>query len=270
MKRILIISTILAAAVYLFGSCQKVITINLNDAAPKLIIEGTLTDQLNSCTVKLSKTVNYNEPNTFPPVSGAVITIADNLGNTAALAETMPGTYTAPAFQGVPGRNYTLAITAEGKTYTALSAMPAPVNIDTLVQDSINYGSFGGGGMHVFVWVIYQDPPNIANYYRFVEVVNHRTNTNIYISDDELRDGNLITRRISERDSTLSKGDSVSITLQCIDKNVFTYFDMLDQLSSMGFGGQSATPANPTYNFDNGALGYFSACAVRTKSIVIQ
>jgi hypothetical protein len=62
----------------------------------------------------------------------------------------------------------------------------------------------------------------------------------------------------------------VKVLLQSIDKNVFDYFTMLDQVMSDGFINQTATPANPTSNFDNGALGYFSACAVRSKTIVIK
>ncbi len=272
MKRFSIIVSVIIL-VYITTSCTKVVNINLNSSNPKLIIESGISDQAGSCRVQLSKSVNYNESNVFPPVSGANITIADNLGNTITLSETSAGIYTAPLFQGVAGRTYTLTVNAEGKSYTAISTMPFPVTIDTLVQDSASSGGFiggGGGKKHIFVWALFRDPTGINNYYRFVEEINHRINPNIYIMDDELRDGTLITRRISERDSTLKAGDSVHISLESIDKNVFTYYDMVDQLSGGGFGGQSATPANPTSNFDNGAFGYFSAYAVKTKLIVIR
>jgi hypothetical protein len=67
----------------------------------------------------------------------------------------------------------------------------------------------------------------------------------------------------------LETGDSVTILIQTIDKNVFTFFSQLSQISN-DFGGQPASPANPASNFDNGALGYFSAYAVRSKTIIIK
>ena len=60
----------------LSNSCTKVVDINLNDADPKIIIESSITDQAGSCMVTLTKSVNYSESNTFPAVSGAIVTIA--------------------------------------------------------------------------------------------------------------------------------------------------------------------------------------------------
>jgi hypothetical protein len=258
--------------IILFSACTKVIDINLNASAPRIIIEASLSDQPASCSVSLSKTVNYNEANVFPAVSGAIVTISDNIGNSVTLTETTPGKYSDALFQGVVGRIYTLSVSAEGKTYSAVSTMPAPVSIDTIVQDSISGNPFGQGSgpKDIFVWVVYHDPPVITNYYRFVEVINHHVSTGIFISNDELRDGNYIARRISERDSTLRKGDSVTIQLQSIDKAVYNYLDQLEQVTGGGFGGQTATPANPISNIDNEALGYFSVYSVKSKRIVIQ
>jgi len=258
--------------VLIFASCTKVIDINLNASSPKLIIEGSINDQANSCMVSLSKSVNYNESNTFPTVSDAIITISDNLGNATTLTETSPGVYTDIAFQGVASRVYTLTVNSEGITYTGISEMPAAVSIDSIAEDSVSGGFFGQGNNKTrkFVEVSYFDPPGVVNFYRFVEVINHKTTNNIMVSSDELRDGNYITRRIGQRDSTLVKGDTVTIRLQSIDKPVYNYFDQLDQTLSTGFGGLTATPANPVSNIDNGALGYFNAYSVREKKIVIK
>jgi hypothetical protein len=179
MKRDILILSAVIPALFTNTSCTKVVDINLNAASPKIIIESSISDQAGSCTVNLSQTVNYNEPNTFPAVTGALVTIADNLGNVSTLTETSPGVYTDASLQGVAGRTYILSVTAEGKTYKATSTMPGPVAIDTLVQDSSSFGGFGGGGRtkRIFVWVVYHDPPGINNFYRFIEVINGRTNT---------------------------------------------------------------------------------------------
>ena len=61
MKEIVLSVSVFLLAALSHISCTKVVTINLNSAAPKIIIEGNISDQPASCSVKLSKTVNFNE-----------------------------------------------------------------------------------------------------------------------------------------------------------------------------------------------------------------
>lgn len=270
MKRTFLDSSALLVIAFALSSCTKVIDINLNAAAPKLVIEGNISDQPSSCIVKLSTTVNFDESNTFPPVTGAVITLSDNSGNAATLSETSPGIYTTSSMQAVIGRAYTLSVTTGGNTYTAISTVPNAVNIDTLTQDSISTG-FGSSAKETkYVNVLFNDPAGINNYYRFVEIINGAVSDAIFIDDDRLRDGFTITDGLFQRDSTLHTGDGVTVLLQSIDKGVFNYFTTFLQLTGGGRGGQTATPANPVSNINGGALGYFSAYSVRSKSIVIQ
>src|SRR6185312_7927452 len=112
--------------------CQKVINIDLNSASPAIVIIGNINDQPGPYTVTLSQTVNFSAPNTFPPINGAFVTIADNAGNIDTLVETIQGTYITKRIMGVAGRTYSLTVTANGQTYTASSTMPQVVKFDTL------------------------------------------------------------------------------------------------------------------------------------------
>lgn len=246
-----------------FSSCQKEIDINLNSANPKIVIESEISDLLASCKVKLTKTVNYNETNNFPAVSGAEVRISDNVGNSEILTETSSGIYTSSTLQGVSGRIYTLEITDNGKNYLAVSEMPFPVDIDTLTVENSFFGN------NKFVTAKFKDPAGVENYYRLIQIVNGIQKTDIFIVSDYLQDGQTISQTLFFReDDDLATGDSVIVLLQNIDKDVYEYFRTLSQLS--GSGGQSATPANPSSNFDNGALGFLNAYAVRSKLLVVQ
>jgi hypothetical protein len=269
MKKHILFFSIILPSVLSISSCTEVVDINLNKAAPKLIIEGSVSDQPSDCYVKLSKTVNFDEPNNFPKVTGALVKISDNFGNTDLFTEKSAGFYTSLSFQGFAGREYTLSITAEGKTYTSTSVMPDPVKIDSIWQDKYVMGNFGGGGTIKYVKIQFKDPEGKNNYYRFVQTINGTEYNDIIIDNDQLRDGNNITQEIVRIDPRLKTGDNITMELQTIDKNVFSYFAQLNQISGHGFGGQSASPANPISNFNNGALGYFSAYSVRSKRIVI-
>src|ERR1700744_340542 len=77
-------------------SCQKVIDLKLDNAAPQIVIEGNVVNVRGGTqTVVISRSVPFTNTNTFPPVSGATVTINDGKGNNYTLTEstTTPGTY---------------------------------------------------------------------------------------------------------------------------------------------------------------------------------
>jgi len=250
-------------------SCTKVVDINLNDAAPKIIIEGGVSDRLASCSVKITKTVNFNEPNDFPAVTGASVTISDEFGEQATLTETTPGLYKADFYRGIAGKTYTLTVNAEGKTFVANSTMAYPIAIDTLIPQRVAFDHFGKTEFLNYVKIQYQDTKWEDNYYRFIEKINRTISTDIMVDNDMLRDGNIISQQIYSENPPIQEGDTITVYLQTIGKDIFTYFEQLLQVTSQDRGGQAAAPANPTSNFNNGALGYFSAYSVRSKKIII-
>ena len=245
-------------------SCEKIVSIDLNSTSPHIVIEATISDQAGPYIVQLSQTVNFVQNNTFPPVSGAKIFLSDNYGNLDSLIETIPGTYKTSTILGIPGRTYTLTVKTGGKEYVAVSTMPPPVKIDSL---SVQVQAFGRDKTK-YINVNFRDSAEVKNYYRFVEVRNGIVQKFTFLFDDRLQNGGLITSSLFAEEDTLNAGDNVLILLQCIDKNVYDYFRTIRQASGNG-GPQAASPANPLSNFSNDALGYFNACAVRSKLIVI-
>ncbi len=253
---------LLAISCWLISSCQKVININLNSASPQIVVQGNLSNQPAPYTVQLSQTVNFSDPNTFPTVSGVKMIINDNAGNTDTLKENPAGIYTGTKLIGTPNRTYTLLFSAMGKNYTSVSTMPSPVNIDSL---AITKSLFGKKKQ---VSVIFNDPAGIPNYYRLVEIVNHVMQNSTQVLSDELLDGQTITTRVSSRSDTLTlrTGDSITVLLESIDKGVYTHYISLQNASG---GSGQISPANPSSNVSNSALGYFCAYSVTTKSIVV-
>ena len=250
--------------VFISSSCQKVIDVDLKSVDPEIVIEANVSDQAGPYLVQLSKTVNFDQPNVFPGVSGAVVILSDNMGNADTLTEVSSGKYYTSSLAGVPGRNYFLKVQAEGEEYIAASFMSSAVVIDTIMVDSLTFG----GVSNKYLNVTFTDPASPGNFYRIIEIINGDTLSIINLSNDEFENGRQITVPIfSDEDPTLKSGDNVVIVLQCIDENVFDYF--LELLMMINSGGQSAAPANPTSNISNNALGYFSAYSVRSKSIVI-
>ena len=255
----------LLAALCLFSSCQEVIELNLNSASSILVIEGNIFDRkmppYHQCEVNLSRTVNYNGSNFFPPVLDAKVTISDDAGNSEKLSS-INGGYFTDNLKVVVGRKYNLTVLVDGKTYSASSTMPRAVEIDSLY-----FRSFFGTTK--FVTIDFTGPVRTENYYRFVQFVNNKRITGFsYLSQnlpEVLTTSYSFVSMIQRGDSLYKKGDSISVWLETIDKGAYDFFR-----TAGSYSGQSASLANPVSNISNGALGYFNACSVRkSKKILI-
>jgi len=257
---------LLLSALSAISACKKVIQVDLNNAAPQIVIEGEITNGQNPYQVKISKTVNFSASNSFPPVSGATVQVTDsNNGFAYPFIETSPGIYLANNFMGVTQHTYQLSVLAEGKTYTASSTMPAPVHLDSIsfVQNlDLNNKSA------INAVVNFQDPPGLGNYYQFTEFVNNIQVPDIFVFDDRLSDGKYIRNTLYNDTARLHVNDTVLVKMYCVDKNIYNYFFTLFEISGNN-SFQSASPANPVSNISNGALGYFSAHTISVKQIIV-
>jgi hypothetical protein len=253
----------------LFCACEKPIDIDLNSSDPKIVIEGGISDGQGSFTVKLTRSMNFDESHEFPAVSDALVKISDNAGNIEVLHEVSAGIYATTTMRGIPGRTYALEVTDDGEVYTAISTMPSPVHIQSASIEK-------GISVPFEISAKFLDPPGIANYYRLKQVIERGGSSAIIVDDDRLQDGSTITLLLplvvgdfGNGPPALRSGDSVTVVLQSIDKNVYEYLRMLNELQQEGLLGEPASSANPTSNISNGALGYFNAYAVTTKTIVV-
>ena len=245
-----------------FASCQDVVDLDLDAADQQIVIEGILTDQLGKHWVQITKSVPFDEPSQYPAVTGALVTIADDVELLDTLLESSPGVYeTQKLTQGIAGRIYTLRVVAEGKTFTAHSTMPAAVPFDNLVTKA----DFGGDFSLVTEFL---DPVGLGNFYNFSVLVNGKRSSSIFTLNDELIDGNLVKHDLFEPDLELLTGDSVTVEMFCLDRIEYKYLLTLELTLGGGPIGGS-TPSNPDNNFGGACLGHFSAQTVQAKSVVI-
>ena len=249
-------------------ACEKVIDVKLDTPASVIVIEGNITDQQGTQTIKISESVPYTASNIYPAITGANVRVTSDKGDSWTYTESSPGTYSIPATKGESGHTYTMSVVIKNTTYTAVSTMPERVNIDSL---SIKVFNFGGEESKQ-VQVHYKDPISIANQYRYILKVNGVQTKRVFAENDRFTDGNEVSNVIfySEDDNKeLTAGDKADVEMQCIDKNIFTYWSTLSQQTQNGPGG-GVTPGNPPSNISNGVLGYFSAHTVVNSSITVK
>ena len=244
-------------------SCEKVIQVDLNSAAPQIVITGEVTNEPGPYTVKISKTVNFSSSNTFPAISGAKVKISDKNGLIDTLSEVLPGIYTTHYITGTPGNTYTLSVLAEGKEFTAASTMPQAVPFDSVTIQKIRFFN----NEQISAVVNFKDPAGLGNYYQFTQFLNGTELPSAFVLEDRLYDGKYISQNLFGDTTNFKTGDNLAVKMYCIDANIYSYFRTYREVTSND--NRSASPANPNTNISNGALGYFSAHTTETKKIKV-
>ena len=253
-----------------FTGCQKVINVDLNEAAPHIVIEGLINDQRGPYTVTISKSGSYFNQPELQMVSGAQVTITDSFGTLDSLKEISAGVYLTSITKGVPGRTYSIKVVSENQEYDGSSTMQSHVDIDslTLVKSTSQRLDLGGDNKnptHVEIHCFFKDPVE-KNFYRLKVFKNDSINTQSYrLYDDQYTNGEESELRVAYA----TVGDTFRVELLSLDQSTYEYYRTLSDLifTNPIFG---STPANPNTNLSNGALGYFGACALSIRTIIIN
>ncbi|MBC7655490.1 MAG: DUF4249 domain-containing protein [Oligoflexus sp.] len=258
-----IIYCLSAFIILAFSACEDVIDLNLDNAEPKIVIEANVVNNQNFQIVKISKTKKFTDSNIIEPLSGATVIIKEDGGGTYNFTQLSPGVYKSGVFIGKPGIKYTVQVTISGKTYSATSIMPQVVVLDSLTVTELSFFS----RKNKFVQVNFKDPANVKNQYNYVITLNDTLINPYYVDEDRFNDGKTVTNTLFTSNPDLKTGDIVKVDFQCIEYNTYRYFFAITQIS--GNGGPPTAPSNPLSNFDNGALGYFSAHTTQLMSVKI-
>lgn len=187
---------LLALAALAFISCEKEVDVDLPETDPKLVVEGVIENGLPPIVI-LTRTQSYFAPTSLSSIAGifvkdAVITVSDG-SNTVTLqelgseglteeqvaqaaeltgldptllAEADISVYTLldNSMIGEVGRTYTLNITGDGKSCSAITKIPNIVPWDStwwrLAEQDADDDSSG------YVWGRLTDPDTLGNGYR--------------------------------------------------------------------------------------------------------
>ncbi len=246
-----------------FSACKKVISVNLNSTNPRYVVQGNVTNQPGPYLVNITKSINFDQDNVFPAVSGAIVVITDVTANQVdTLTETTPGNYNTHIITGTPGHTYHLYVNAANNIFTASSKMPMLVTLDSLYTQPSPFG-----GKHPQLVPVYTDPALVGvnyHYYHFMEYKNDTESSSVIVRNDALINGRVVNQPIGS--DGIIPGDSIAVYLECIDSGIYVYYSTLNQTNNQN----SATPTNPLTNLTGGALGYFSAHTSSMKSLIVH
>jgi Domain of unknown function (DUF4249) len=262
MKNILYILVVI-----LFASCEEVVNVDLNTAAPKLVIDASIKWQKgtlgNEQKIKLTTTTDFYST-TIPVVSGATVFI-----NFIEVPNS--GEYVCTNFVPVVNEDYTLTVINNGETYTATEKLIATPVIDSIEQTAVA----GFNGDEIQVKFFYQDNGLEDNFYLIGFKNNQVAFPEYGAITDEFFQGNQMFGFYTNAD--LKKDDILDMSLQGTNERYYNYMNKLLSIAGTVGGNPFATPPgtlkgniiNQT-NSKNYPLGYFSLGEIDTRNYTVE
>ena len=259
-------------------SCEDVIDLDLPQRPPLLAVEGAITDQPGPYVVKLALTAPYFREGPLPPVTGAVLTLAEDGagGSTETLRERSPGEYVTSQLRGQIGRQYTLTIQTEGQTYRAQTEIRRTMAIDSLGQKYIDV-TRGPDSVGYQVQFYARELPGPGDSYRYKVYRNGLLwdqPADLLVVTDDLLDGRYLAGPLDGH--SYQPGQRVRVEINSITDDYKLFLQQVaTQTNNRGlFAPPPANARTNVRNLEAGsarvAVGYFAGYTVRADSITIR
>jgi hypothetical protein len=294
MKSKIIFQTILSFVfLAICTSCERVIDIDLPNDGNLLVVEGTI--ELGEFP-KVAVTRNLGFFDNFPSdfegfinsfvIKDAVVTVNDGTQTYTLTYAELPFYpfffYTSTEFTGEFGKNYTLTVTADNKTVTAVTSIKPPVPIDSLYFGlnvfDVEEDSLG------FIYLEFKDPDTIGNAYRIYakkkmepfffpvegttfsdQFINGR-NFSIFSGQSDKPFG--IQDTFVPQEFFYKIGDTVDIRLASIDYTTYDFYNTLEAAAG-GNGNPFSAPTIVKSNI-KGGLGVWAGLSYTTQTVIAK
>lgn len=274
--------TLIMVAV-LMAACEDPISVDLNTAAPRLVVEASLDWQKgtsgNEQTIKLSTSTPYFDTEIVNDVIGATVSVTNtSTQQIVVFQDQNNGLYTTTSFEPILNDTYNLEIGYNNETYSATEVL-TPVSEIVEVTQSLE-GGFDDEILDVNIF--FMDPVDQENYYliRFIE--DGDLFPILETESDQFSNGNLMDEFFEKdgdtgtQEEAFEVGDEIAISLYGISERYFDYIDLLIEQYDSGGDPFSTTPSRVKGNClnrtnpKNYAFGYFRVTEVDEVIYTIQ
>lgn len=129
-------------------ACEEVIDVDLQDAEPILVVDAWINNRIGeNQIILLTTTLPYFSESVQPTISGASVTITDELGNNFVFNEVESGRYEwrpsiAQPTIGVEGTSFELSVLVNGSSYTSMTTMGRVPEIDSISIEQEEQSAF--------------------------------------------------------------------------------------------------------------------------------
>jgi hypothetical protein len=256
-------------------SCEEVVDLKLDTAAPRLVVDASIVwakgSSGNAQKIKLTTTTGYYDTET-PIVTGAVVSVSNSQNTIFTFDEiSNSGEYACSYFAPQIGEVYTLTIIYNGETYLGSEIFQSLAPITRVEQN--NEGGITGKDIEIKAY--FNDPANEENYYLYSYQYSNKTTISFDADKDKFFQGNEFSSRSINNE--LKAGDIINLTHMGISKQYFNYMSILIGIIGTNSGGPFQTPpatirgnikniTNPSHY----PLGYFALGETDLRRYVIK
>jgi hypothetical protein len=271
-----------------FFSCEKEITVDLPSAEDKIVIEGSIENNMVPIVI-ISRNMSYFDKvdtNTYSSliIDNAIVTVTCE-GITDTLFFFYP-IYTSFSTIGVIGKQYDLKVEVDGKIISGSTIIPNPIPVDSV---KFFPSKVEGRDSLGFIWFYAMDPDTLGNCYRiftktegkdpfFVHPMSSATN-------DQFFNGQLMEFSVESGDNPYIQepetnpdsvppsyyfkiGDTVTLKLSSITSDHYMFWYTVEQ--QMGTDGNPfASPTTVRSNLKGDALGVWGGYGSIPKTFII-
>jgi hypothetical protein len=300
-------SFILLAIILIAEGCITKFMPEINENRELLVVEGMITDQFETNSIRLTKSSRLDKKNLVKPVLGCILTISDDLNNTWQLKEKGNGYYNTDSlqFRGLIGRKYKLSVNSNGKlpnnyTYESVPMELKPVPaIDNLYYEKVLIEAESADRIRkegCRIYVDTYDDTNECNYFRwdYAETWEVRlpyyvqnkicwtTNksSSILIKNTTLLSENSISHfpinYVSNETDRLEDKYSLLLNQYSLNEEEYAYWNKMQMMSEQTGTLYDIIPASIQGNIycnedpSEKVLGYFSVSAKTSRRIFIE
>jgi len=255
------------------AACEKKTDLKLDiQSDDRIVVDGMITNEKKTHMVTISMPIT--ELNAIAtPVTGAIVTIDD--GDSTFILNEIPvgsGIYqTSATVSGVPGKQYLLNINYGGKNYSAsdslvsitqfdpFSIKPAGNSLYVLKSANKPYGE------EAAMWQVLLDWSGVPGYTALDSSLTHAKLAFYNFNSID------VSQVFSPKKETVlfPNGTMIIKNQYSLSKEYSDFLRALVSETEWQGGYFDVSPANPPTNFNDGAIGFFSASAVLTDTIIV-
>ena len=246
-----------------------------------LVVEGWLTDKVETQYVELSRSISFSG-GLNPSIEDATVLVQARNSPSQTYSHSVGGRYLSDnPYRAIQGEEYRLSVFLPNGDLIRSTWTPIELNTDIIL---LNVDSFvdkdpdtGEDKTIYFPRITARDSADYANYYRWVLFKNGAQLTDpesIILQSDRFFDGNFIPNLFNDYEYEI--GNNMKVELHSITKEAFDFLSLLKSQITTLSAAASTTPAVVNGNISNFTnpdeiiLGFFGTRAVSADSAIVQ
>lgn len=254
--------------VILFTGCKKEYDLSIIQQNQKLlVVEGILTNELSSQTVKLTRTINYLSNTTPEGVTNATVYITSS-NDSIPYKLLSPGIYISKTpFKGEVGETYTLHVIVDSMKYTASSVMHEPQYFNSIRSKKDFYSS-----TQFQILGSFDENPEKGGHLYLNYYINKGSYCSIYkwaTICDNLFNGQSFNEYLLFSKVQGKQGDTITVNIFSISKEFYDFINSAQESLADPLPFSAPPGTNICGNISDGAIGYFEACSVTKVTTVL-